>query len=97
MVHEVPEADPSEWCGYRPEGNASAAGGGIPVQDPGDGSHVGPCTSPFGLQAPVQDLRHGKDPERKHRQVAVFKASGAEEIPLGRTPLEPVLLCGHCQ
>ena len=97
MVYEVPKADPSERCGYGSEGNASAAGGGIPVKDPGDGSHAGPCTSPSGLQASVQDLGYGQDPEGEHRQVAVFKASGAEEIPPGRTPLEPVLLCGHCQ
>ena len=50
MVYEVPKADPSERCGYGSEGNAAAAGGGISVQDPGDGSHAGPRTLAGRLQ-----------------------------------------------
>ena len=50
-----------------------------------------------GLQAPVQDLGYGQDPEGEYRQVAVLKASGTEGISMGRAPLESFLLRGHGQ
>ena len=48
-------------------------------------------------QTAVHDLRHGQDPEGQHSAVAFYEASGTEKKPVGRTPLEPILLRGDRQ
>ena len=83
----------------RPGMQKDAAGSGrrVSVSDPGNGSHAGPYPHACGLPAAVLYFRYDQDHERESCTSDVPFTSGAEKRTVGRTFVEPVLLCRYSQ
>ena len=83
----------------RPGMQKDAAGSGrrVSVSDPGNGSHAGSYPHACGLSAAVLYFRYDQDHERESCTSDVPFTSGAEKRTVGRTFVEPVLLCRYSQ
>ena len=73
--------------------DAAGSGRRVSVSDPGNGSHAGSYPHACGLPAAVLYFRYDQDHERESCTSDVPCTSGAEKRTVGRTLVEPVLLC----